>query len=136
MCFFAESVLFLCSSPSSLPSLVKAIRIQDKVHGVGFEWSKQDEVWAKVKEELHEFEYELDQNNILNMEAEFGDLLFSLVNFARHIKINPEDALERTNKKFRSRFQLMEKFIHSDKKNLPDMTLDQMNVYWKQAKNN
>ncbi len=122
--------------PYSLPSLVKAIRLQDKVHGVGFEWSKREEVWAKVKEELNEFEYELDQNNIFNIEAEFGDLLFSLVNFARYIKINPEDALERTNKKFKSRFQLMEKFIHSDKKNLPDMTLTEMNVYWIKAKNN
>tara|TARA_Y100000385_G_scaffold287767_1_gene352725 strand:+ start:2427 stop:3272 length:846 start_codon:yes stop_codon:yes gene_type:complete len=122
--------------PSSLPSLVKAIRIQDKVHGVGFEWSKREKVWAKVKEEIYEFERELDQNNILKMEAEFGDLLFSLVNFASHIKINPEIALERTNKKFRSRFQLMEKFIHKDNKNLPDMSLNEMNVYWEKAKNN
>ena len=122
--------------PYSLPSLVKAIRIQDKVHGIGFEWSKREEVWAKVKEELNEFEHELNQNNILNMEAEFGDLLFSLVNFARHININPEDALERTNNKFRNRFQMMEKLIHSDKKSLTDMTLGEMNVFWEKAKKN
>jgi len=121
--------------PSSLPSLVKAIRIQDKVHGIGFKWSSQQEVWGKVKEELYEFEYEFDQNNMSKMEAEFGDLLFSLVNFARYNNINPDDALERTNKKFKSRFQIMEKLIIADKLNLSDMAVDEMNDYWKKAKN-
>ncbi len=121
--------------PSSLPSLVKAIRIQDKVHGIGFKWSSQQEVWRKVKEELYEFEYEFDQNNMSKMEAEFGDLLFSLVNFARYNNINPDDALERTNKKFKSRFQIMEKLIIADKLNLSDMAVDEMNDYWKKAKN-
>lgn len=122
--------------PSSLPALVKAVRMQDKVRGVGFDWAHKAEVWNKVKEELREFEAEQDVSNKDKMEAEFGDLLFSLVNYSRHIDINPEDALERTNKKFRARFQLMEKLIHKDGANLTNMSLEQMDVYWEKVKKN
>jgi len=120
--------------PKSLPALVKAVRMQDKVRGVGFEWAEKKDVWDKVKEELAEFEVEVEANNRGNMEAEYGDLLFSLVNYARHIDINPEDALERTNKKFRARFQGMENLIHADDKKLEDMNLQEMDVYWEKVK--
>ena len=120
--------------PSSLPALVKAVRMQDKVRGVGFDWSNKKDVWAKVKEELEEFEAEVESGNVDEMEAEYGDLLFSLVNYSRHLDINPEDALERTNKKFRSRFQAMEKLIHEDEKTLSDMTLAEIDLYWEEIK--
>ena len=120
--------------PTSLPALVKAIRMQDKVRGVGFDFANKKDVWNKVKEELAEFEAEVDADDKTKMEAEFGDLLFSLVNYSRHIDINPEDALERTNKKFRKRFQAMEDSIHSDDKNLSDMNLKEMDVYWEKVK--
>tara|TARA_B100000795_G_scaffold99061_1_gene72810 strand:- start:2369 stop:3160 length:792 start_codon:yes stop_codon:yes gene_type:complete len=120
--------------PTSLPALVKAVRMQDKVRGVGFDFANKKDVWNKVKEELAEFEVEVEANETTKMEAEFGDLLFSLVNYSRHVNINPEDALERTNKKFRKRFQAMEKAIHSDNKNLGDMNLEQMDVYWEKVK--
>ena len=120
--------------PNSLPALVKAVRMQDKVRGVGFDFDNKKDVWDKVKEELAEFEAEVAVNDTNKMEAEFGDLLFSLVNYSRHVNINPEDALERTNKKFRKRFQAMENAIHSDQKNLTDMNLAQMDVYWEKVK--
>ena len=120
--------------PSSLPALVKAVRIQDKVRGIGFDFPNKDAAWVKVKEELAEFESELAVNDKEKMQAEFGDLLFSLVNYARHIDINPEDCLERTNKKFKARFQEMEKHIHADNKTLSDMNLEQMDVYWEKVK--
>ena len=120
--------------PSSLPALVKAIRIQDKVRGVGFDWADKKDVWAKVKEELAEFECEVENTNTREMEAEYGDLLFSLVNYARHLNINPEDALERTNKKFRARFQAMELLILKDEKSLSDMNLAEMDLYWERVK--
>ena len=120
--------------PTSLPALVKAVRMQDKVRGVGFDFANKKDVWNKVKEELAEFEAEVEVNETTKMEAEFGDLLFSLVNYSRHVNINPEDALERTNKKFRIRFQAMENAIHSDQKNLTDMNLAQMDVYWEKVK--
>jgi len=121
--------------PTSLPALVKAVRMQDKVRGVGFDWADKKDVWNKVKEELAEFEAEVEVMDKEKMEAEYGDLLFSLVNFSRHIDINPEDALERTNKKFRARFQGMEQMIHADDKKLSDMNLSQMDVYWEKVKN-
>jgi len=121
--------------PTSLPALVKAVRMQDKVRGVGFDWADKKDVWNKVKEELAEFEAEVEMMDKEKMEAEYGDLLFSLVNFSRHIDINPEDALERTNKKFRARFQGMEQMIHADDKKLSDMNLSQMDVYWEKVKN-
>ena len=120
--------------PNALPALVKATRIQDKVRGVGFDWPNKKMVWSKVLEELEEFEAEVERHNIQEMQSEYGDLLFSLVNYARHLNINPEDALERTNKKFKARFQAMEQLILSDKKRLTEMTLDEMDVYWEIAK--
>ena len=120
--------------PNSLPALVKAVRIQDKVRGVGFDWSNKKDVWAKVKEELEEFEVEVEIGNTDKMEAEYGDLIFSLVNYSRHLDINPEDALEHTNKKFIARFQKMEKLIFLDEKTLSEMTLTEMDLYWEKAK--
>lgn len=119
--------------PSSLPSLVKAYRIQEKVKGIGFEWSNKDDVWKKVKEEIDEFEVEVSKQSN-EQESEFGDILFSLINYARFIGINPEDALSKTNKKFINRFQLMENLIIEDDKNIQDMNLEEMDVYWDKAK--
>jgi XTP/dITP diphosphohydrolase len=120
--------------PNGLPSLVKANRIQDKVSGVGFDWEKPEQVWEKVQEELEEFQEEVKANNKKKMEAEFGDVLFSMVNYARFLDINPENALERTNKKFIKRFQYLESKAKSLGKALKDMTLDEMNVFWEEAK--
>lgn len=125
--------------PASLPALVKAIRIQEKARGAGFDWDDKTQVWEKVEEELEEFksEYNGVEATQINQEAataEFGDLLFSLVNFARFVDINPEEALERTNLKFISRFQYLETEAAKDGKNLQDMTLEQMDYYWNKAK--
>jgi XTP/dITP diphosphohydrolase len=125
--------------PTSLPALVKAMRIQEKARGAGFDWEQPAQVWEKVKEELEEFgtEYSHGQPEKMNAERaadEFGDLLFSLVNFARFAGINPEEALERTNRKFISRFQYLEKAAASNDQRLADLTLAQMDVYWEQAK--
>lgn len=120
--------------PNSLPALVKANRIQDKVAGVGFDWEKPHQVFEKLKEELEEFQEEVNNNNIVQMEAEFGDVLFSMINYARFLKINPENALERTNKKFINRFQFLEKKAKEINKTLKDMSLDEMNLYWEEAK--
>ena len=120
--------------PKSLPAMVKAFRIQEKVHGVNFDWENSSQVLEKIKEEIDEFEDEINQNNPAKMEEEFGDVLFSLINYARFLNINPEDALEKTNRKFIARFQKMEEFILSDKKSLTEMTLTEMDVYWEKAK--
>ena len=120
--------------PKSLPALVKASRIQDKAKGVGFDWEKPEQVWEKVQEELQEFQVEVADNNQEKMEAEFGDVLFSLINYARFLNINPEDALERTNKKFIKRFQYLESKTSQLGKNLSDMTLAEMDVFWNEAK--
>ena len=120
--------------PKSLPALVKANRIQDKVAGVGFDWEQPEQVWEKVEEELQEFKDEVKTNNTDKMESEFGDVLFSLVNYARFKNINPENALERTNKKFTKRFQYLEEKAKSLNKNLKDMTLAEMDVFWEEAK--
>ena len=120
--------------PKSMPSLVKAVRIQDKVKGVGFDWDTREQVWEKVQEELQEFKSELDAQNSVNMEQEFGDLMFSIVNYARFIGINPEDALEKTNKKFVDRFKKMELVISQEGKDLKHMNLEEMNLYWNAAK--
>ncbi len=120
--------------PKSLPALVKAGRIQDKVAAVGFDWDNAAQVWEKVEEELAEFKEEVQTNNQDKMEAEFGDVLFSLINYARFKNINPEDALERTNKKFIKRFQYIEKKANKNNKNLQNMTLSEMDVYWDEAK--
>tara|TARA_R110000796_G_scaffold252631_1_gene389165 strand:+ start:46213 stop:46986 length:774 start_codon:yes stop_codon:yes gene_type:complete len=120
--------------PKGLPSLVKASRIQDKVAGVGFDWEKPEQVWEKVQEELQEFQDEIKANNTDAMEAEFGDVLFSMVNYARFLKINPENALERTNKKFIGRFQYLESKAKELDKDLKDMTLAEMDIFWEEAK--
>jgi MazG family protein len=120
--------------PKSLPAMVKAHRIQDKVRGVGFDWEERDQVWAKVKEEFAEFEHEVRTNNVPDMENEFGDLLFSLVNAARLYNIDPEAALERTNQKFTRRFNYLEEQTMLKGRSLHDMTLAEMDVIWDEAK--
>ncbi|MFH4964364.1 nucleoside triphosphate pyrophosphohydrolase [Gaetbulibacter sp. M235] len=120
--------------PNSLPALVKANRLQEKVAGVGFDWEEPNQVWEKVEEELQEFKVEVDKGNQNAMESEFGDVLFSMVNYARFLKINPENALERTNKKFSKRFQYLEEKAKSINKSLKDMTLSEMDVFWEEAK--
>ena len=121
--------------PNSLPAMVKAYRMQEKVRGVGFDWEKPEQVWEKVQEELGEFHNEVSvSKDKKRMEAEFGDVLFSLINYARFLDINPEDALERTNKKFKKRFQYLEKETKAQGKSLHDMSLAEMDVYWEEAK--
>lgn len=120
--------------PVSLPSLIKAIRIQEKARGVGFDWEKPEQVWEKVEEEMQEFKEESEKGDLLKASEEFGDLLFALVNYARFKNINPEEALERTNKKFIRRFQYLERAVTKDGRQLSDMTLDEMDVYWNAAK--
>jgi XTP/dITP diphosphohydrolase len=121
--------------PQSLPAVVKAYRMQEKVRGVGFDWEKPEQVWEKVQEELAEFHEEVSKSgNKEKMESEFGDVLFSLINYARFLDINPEDALERTNKKFKKRFQYLEQQTKSIGKSLHDMSLAEMDVYWDEAK--
>lgn len=125
--------------PVSLPAMVKAIRIQDKARGVGFDWERKEQVWEKVEEEMHEFKEEFNASSPGTIDrkkamAEFGDLLFSLVNYARFIDIDPEEALERTNKKFIKRFQYLERESAKDGKKLGEMTLAEMDVYWNRAK--
>jgi len=120
--------------PKNLPALVKASRIQDKVIGVGFDWEEPEQVWEKVQEELQEFRDEIQAGDQEKMEAEFGDVLFSMINYARFLKINPEDALERTNKKFIKRFQYLESKADELGKYLADMTLAEMDVFWNEAK--
>ncbi|GAB4328924.1 MAG: nucleoside triphosphate pyrophosphohydrolase [Flammeovirgaceae bacterium] len=128
----------LSGVPQSLPALVKAMRIQEKARGAGFDWDEKHQVWEKVKEEMQEFENEfnVENENIQKekAEAEFGDLLFSLVNFARFIGINPETALEKTNKKFIKRFTYLETESKKDGKALSEMTLSEMDEYWNKAK--
>ncbi|MDF0715872.1 nucleoside triphosphate pyrophosphohydrolase [Muricauda sp. 334s03] len=120
--------------PNGLPSLVKANRIQDKVAGVGFDWEHPEQVFEKLKEELGELQEEVEANNADQMESEFGDVLFSLVNYARFLKINPENALERTNKKFIKRFQYLEQKAKEVGKSMSEMTLAEMDVFWEEAK--
>ena len=133
------NVSVLGGVPKSLPALIKAMRIQEKARGVGFDWEEPEQVWEKVKEEMGEFEAEfrvgagskIDQEKAA---GEFGDLLFSLINYARFIDINPEEALERTNIKFISRFQYLERAAKAAGKNLSEMSLAEMDVYWEEAK--
>ena len=122
--------------PKSLPALVKANRIQDKAAGVGFDWEEPHQVWEKVEEELQEFQNEVQLNHTDRMENEFGDVLFSLVNYARFLNINPENALERTNKKFIKRFQYLESKAKELNRSLHEMTLAEMDVFWEEAKKN
>ena len=118
----------------SLPAMVKANRIQDKVSGVGFDWEEPYQVWNKVQEELSELNEEIKKGSNNSIESEFGDVLFSLINFARFIGVNPENALEKTNKKFINRFQYLEKAVKKERKKLSEMTLSEMDVYWEQSK--
>ena len=123
--------------PKSLPALVKAMRIQEKARGVGFDWEKKEQVWDKVTEEMEEFRQELNFSEGIDprkAQEEFGDLLFSLINYARFVGINPEEALERTNKKFIKRFQYLETESAKEGKHIGDMTLEEMDVYWEKAK--
>lgn len=120
--------------PNSLPALVKATRIQDKVKGVGFDWDNKEQVWQKVQEEIGEFNVEVEKGDMDAAEQEFGDVLFSLVNYARFVNLNPEDALARTNKKFISRFKMMEEAVSEEGLDFSNMTLEEMDVYWEKAK--
>ncbi|MFD0861310.1 nucleoside triphosphate pyrophosphohydrolase [Sungkyunkwania multivorans] len=120
--------------PKSLPAMVKANRIQDKVAGVGFDWEQPEQVFEKLQEELAEFQEEVIAGDKEKIEAEFGDVLFSMINYARFLDINPENALERTNKKFIKRFQYLETKSQQYGKELKDMTLAEMDVFWEEAK--
>lgn len=121
--------------PMSLPAMVKAYRIQDKVRGVGFDWDNTEQVWNKVEEEIGELKHELQNGADKDRtESEFGDLLFALINYARFIDVNPETALERTNRRFISRFKHLEKAVNDDGKDLHKMNLAEMDVYWEKAK--
>lgn len=120
--------------PKSLPAMVKASRIQDKVKGVGFDWEEPQQVWDKLQEELGELQEEVASGNQDKIEGEFGDVLFSMINYARFLNVNPEDALERTNKKFIKRFQYLESKSAEIGKPLSEMTLAEMDVFWNEAK--
>jgi XTP/dITP diphosphohydrolase len=120
--------------PKSLPAIVKAFRIQEKVRGIGFDWDNKSQVWDKVLEEIEELKFELEKGDKDRIESEFGDVLFALTNYARFIDVNPEDALERTNKRFIKRFQIMENLIEKENLSLDQMNLSEMDLYWEQAK--
>ncbi len=135
----------LSGVPNSMPSLLKALRIQDKARAIGFDWDKPEQIWEKVEEEIGEFQEEVasrasatneeeKKNSQEKLESEFGDVLFSLINYARYLKINPEDALEKTNKKFMFRFNYMEQKIKEQGKTLADSSLTEMDVFWNEAK--
>lgn len=124
----------LSGVPVSLPAMIKATRIQEKARGVGFDWDEESQVWDKVQEELQEFKVEAEKGDAQASEEEFGDLLFSLINYARFKNINPEDALEKTNRKFIKRFQYLEQAAEKANRKLDEMTLEEMDVYWNEAK--
>ena len=124
----------LSGVPAALPSLIKAYRIQDKARNVGFDWEEREQVWDKVKEEIREFQTEVDHMDKEKAEAEFGDVMFSLINAARLYKINPDNALEQTNQKFINRFNYVEAHSIKEGKNLHDMTLEEMDKLWNEAK--
>lgn len=125
----------LSGVPASLPAMIKSTRIQEKARGVGFDWEHESQVWEKVLEEMDEFKEEVQNGNPAKAEAEFGDLLFSLINYARFHNINPEDALEKTNLKFIKRFTYLEEQSKMDGKKLDEMSLEEMDVYWNASKN-
>lgn len=124
----------LSGVPRALPAIVKATRIQEKAKQVGFEWDNKEDVWSKVEEELQELKEAVAEDNLSNIEEEFGDVLFSLVNYARFLNIDAEGVLERTNKKFINRFQLMEEHAQFQNKQLADMTLQEMDAIWNEVK--
>jgi len=121
--------------PRSLPAIVKAFRIQEKVRGIGFDWDNKSQIWEKVLEEIEELKVEVEKKNKERIESEFGDVLFALINYSRFIDVNPEDALERCNKRFIKRFQIMEKKLKEEEKDLLNMNLEEMDKYWRWAKN-
>ncbi|MFH1119000.1 MAG: nucleoside triphosphate pyrophosphohydrolase [Bacteroidota bacterium] len=129
-----ESKTVLGGVPTSLPAMVKAYRIQEKARGVGFDWDHVGQVWDKVQEELNELQYEKINGTPEKIEDEFGDLLFALINYSRFIDVNPEDALERTNKKFIRRFNYIEQKVNETGKSMHDMTLAELDVFWNEAK--
>ncbi len=120
--------------PQGLPALIKAMRIQEKARGVGFDWENKDQVWNKVEEELEELRREVDRKDQEKIQEEFGDVLFSVINYARFLNVNPEDALEATNNKFIKRFNYLEEASKKDGKKLSDLTLKEMDEYWNKAK--
>ena len=120
--------------PRSLPAIVKSFRIQEKVRGIGFDWEDKSQVWSKVLEELEELKIEVEKGDKDRIESEFGDVLFALTNYSRFISVNPEDALERTNKRFIKRFQIMEEMIRKDGLDFSNMKLSHMDVFWEKAK--
>jgi XTP/dITP diphosphohydrolase len=125
----------LSGVPRTLPAMIKAYRIQDKARGVGFDWEKTSQVWDKVQEELNELRFEVENKSPLEkVEEEFGDLLFALINYSRFIDVNPENALERTNKKFIRRFEYLEAKTREANLDLQKMSLDEMDVFWNEAK--
>lgn len=124
----------LSGVPNSLPAMVKALRIQEKVKHVGFEWENKEQVWEKVEEEIAELKVEIEANNKEKMEQELGDVLFSMINYARFLNIDPETALEKTNKKFKHRFNLMESYAKENGLDLAKMSLDEKNLLWLKAK--
>lgn len=129
----------LSGVPNSMPSLLKSLRIQDKARAIGFDWEEPNQVWEKVKEEINELQVEIayrdsENDNNAKIENEFGDVFFALINYARFLKVNPEDALEKTNKKFISRFNYMEKKILEQGKALADCSLAEMDIFWNEAK--
>ena len=121
--------------PKSLPALVKAYRIQEKVRGVGFDWDNKKQVWDKVLEEIEELKFEVLNGDQKKIESEFGDVIFALTNYSRYINVNPEDAIEKANKKFINRFKVMEKLLKDEDLNFDQMNLEEMDVYWNKAKN-
>ena len=125
----------LAGVPESMPSMIKAFRMQDKARGVGFDWDKKEQVWEKVQEEYHELMTEVESMDQDKMEAEFGDLFFSMINAARLYNINPDNALERTNSKFRKRFNYLEEKTMKQGRSLRSMTLAEMDIIWNEAKN-
>ena len=120
--------------PKSLPAIVKAFRIQEKVRGIGFDWDDKSQLWDKVLEEIDELKVEVKKGDTDRIESEFGDVLFALTNYARFVDVNPEDALERTNKRFIKRFQIMENEIRENGLDMTEMSLTEMDVYWEKAK--
>ena len=124
----------LSGVPNSLPAIVKALRIQEKVKHVGFEWEHKEQVWEKVEEEIGELKVEIEANNQAKMEQEFGDVLFSMINYARFLNIDPETALEKTNKKFKHRFELMEQYANEHGLDLASMSLQEKEALWQKMK--
>ena len=126
----------LCGVPSALPSIIKSHRIQDKARGVGFDWSNKEDVWNKVKEEINELSIEIDNKDQDKIEEEFGDVLFSVINAARLYKVNPDNALERTNQKFIKRFNYIENELSKKGIKINDASLEEMDKLWNEAKTN